>query len=296
MEFWRKEPGIMLNWYAETPATDGMPITDVESLYVDSMSALPSFEVLSKRIKAFQQRLKNIREAKTLSRYAGPVLFEGQAAAELFAKGFATVLLGNPRIVVDDQRFEGMFATSAGVFTDKISTRVLPSHMKVTDEPTRKDFSYYYPVDEEGVKAKPTIVVQGGILKRLLNSRALVPGVTDSKASRRASGVAPSNLIVESTKAKPLAELKQGMLQIVKDRGIEFGIIVRRMANPADQFARSRGRTVIFTSGAAGQSVQLSPVIEAFKIFPDGREELIRNIEISSFTTAAFRDLAGVST
>lgn len=294
-EFWRNDPGIMLNWFAETQATDGMPITDVESIYVDSMSALPSLEELTRRIKAFQQRLLNLREAKTLTRYAGPVLFEGQAAGELFAQGFATALLGNPRVVVDDQRFEGIFASSAGVFTDKISTRVLPSHIKVTDDPTRASFAGSYPVDEDGVKAKPTVVVQGGILKRLLNTRALVPGVTDSTANRRASGVAPSNLIVESSKAKPLAELKQEMLQLVKDRGLEFGVIVRKIANPSDQFARPRGRTIIFTSGAAGQSLQLSPIVEAVKVFPDGREELLRNIEISSFTTAAFRDLAGVS-
>ena len=52
---------------------------------------------------------------------------------------------------------------------------------------------------------------------------------------------------------------------------------------------------VIFTGGPAGQALQLAPIIEAVRIFPDGREELLRNIEISGFITAAFRDLAGVS-
>lgn len=295
-QFWRSVPYIMINWYAEAQATDGMPVTDVETLYFDGTAPIPSAAELTQKVQAFQKRILDLRQAKSLNRYAGPVLFEGQAAAEIFAQGFATALLGVPRLVVDDQRFEGIFGSSTGVFTDKVATRVLPSHIKLTDDPTRPGWAGSYQVDEEGVKAKPTVLVQGGILKRLLNTRALVPGVTESTASRRGSGVAPSNLILESSKAKPLAELKQEMLQLVKDRNLEFGVIIRKIANPADQFARPRGRTIIFTSGSAGQSLQISPVIEAFKIYPDGREELVRNLEISSFTTAAFRDLAGVST
>jgi hypothetical protein len=291
-EFWRNSPSIMINWYAEAQASDGMPISDVETHYFNSASEIPD---LTLKIRAFQKRLLDLTAAKTLTRYAGPVLFEGQAAAELFAQGFATALLGTPRIVVDDQRFEGIFGANTGVFSDKISTRVLPSHMRLTDDPTRPNLAGSYKVDEDGVKTKPTVVVQGGILKRLLNTRALVPGVSDSTANRRAAGIAPSNLILESSKAVPAAQLKQDLLQIVKDRGLEFGVMIRKIANPADQFAKPRGRMVIFTGGPAGQALQLSPVIEAVKVFPDGREELLRNIEISGFNTAAFRDLSGVS-
>ncbi len=291
-EFWRNSPSIMINWYAEAQASDGMPISDVETHYFTSASEIPD---LKSNILAFQKRLLNLSAAKTLTRYAGPVIFEGQAAAELFAQGFATALLGTPRIVVDDQRFEGIFGANTGVFSDKISTRVLPSHMRLTDDPTRPNLAGSYKVDEDGVKTKPTVVVQGGILKRLLNTRALVPGVNDSTGNRRAAGIAPSNLILESSKAVPAAQLKQDLLQIVKDRGLEFGVLIRKIANPADQFAKPRGRMVIFTGGPAGQALQLSPVIDAVRIFPDGREELLRNIEISGFNTAAFRDLAGVS-
>lgn len=291
-EFWRNSPSIMVNWYAETQASDGMPVSDVESHYFTSASAMPD---LTEKVRAFQKRLLALTNAKTITRYAGPVLFEGQAAAELFAQGFATALLGTPRIVVDDQRFEGIFGANTGVFSDKISTRVLPSHLRLTDDPTRPNLAGSYKVDEDGVKTKATVVVQGGILKRLLNTRALVPGVSDSTGNRRAAGVAPSNLILESSKAVPAAQLKQDLLQIVKDRGLEFGVMVRKIANPADQFASPRGRRVIFTSGSAGQALQLSPVVEAVRVFPDGREELLRNIEISGFNTSAFRDLSGVS-
>ena len=294
-EVFRNSSGVMVNWYADAQAADGMPIADVESLYFASVKEIPPVAELTARIRAFQKKILALQAATSITRYAGPVLFEGQAAAELFAQGFATALLGVPRIVVDDQRFEGMFAASAGVFTDKIATRVLPSHLKVTDDPTRAGLLGSYKVDEEGVKTKPNEIVQNGILKRLINTRALVPGVMDSTGNRRAAGVTPSNLIVESTKGVPMSELKQQLLGLVKDRNLEYGVIVRKIANPGDQFARPRSRTIIFTSGGAGQSLQLSPVVEAVKVFADGREELLRNLEISSFTTASFRDMVAVS-
>jgi len=294
-EFWRNQPSVMINWYAEGQASDGMPVTDVEWIYVTSAKQIPTLAELSNKIQAFQRRLLKLKAASTLTRYAGPVLFEGQAAAELFAQAFATALLGVPRIVVDDQRFEAIFGSDTGVFTDKIATRVLPGHMRLVDDPTRAGFAGTYQIDEEGVKAKPTVVAQGGILKRLLNTRSLIPGVTDSTGNRRAAGIAPSNLILETSKGLPLENLKQELLNLVKDRGLEYGIIVRKIANPSDQFARPRGRMVIMTRGGAGQALQLSPVVEAVKVFADGHEELLRNLEISGFNTTSFRDLAGVS-
>ncbi|MFN8686652.1 MAG: metallopeptidase TldD-related protein [Acidobacteriota bacterium] len=288
-EIWRAVPETTITWYADAQAPDGMPIVDAEN------AVFTTTEDITANINAFVDRILRLRKAPTIQRYAGPVLFEPAAAAELFSQAFATNLLGIPRLVVDDQRFEAIFATS-GPFSDKISTRVLPSHMRVTDDPTRPNMPGSYKVDEEGVTAKPTILVQGGILKRLLNTRAIVPGVTDSTASRRPNGVSPSNLIVDSTKGTPIADLRRDLLQFVKDRNLEYGIVIRKIANPTDSFARPRSRNIIMTSGIGQQSIPIAPIIEAIRVFPDGREELIRNLEISGFTTAAFRDLAGIST
>lgn len=289
------EPGTSIQWFADAQANDGMPITDVETLYFKSAADVPSLEELSTRLRAFSKRIIALRDAAKLTRYTGPVLFESAAAAEMFAQGFASALIGSPRVVVDDTRFEGIFAGTGSVLADKIGARVLPSNMRLTNDPTLANLAGSYAVDDEGVKARPTTLVQNGILKRLLNTRALVPGVTDSTASRRVFGPAPSNLVLESSATKPLAELKQQLIQLAKDRGLEFAVIVRKIANPTDQFSRPRSRMIVFSGGPGAQSVQISPVVEAVKVFPDGREELLRNIEISGFTTAAFRDLVGMS-
>lgn len=295
-EYWRAKPDLMITIYGEVQAADGMPTTDAESVYAHSPEGLPTAKDLEAKVKAMAERLLRIREATTVKRYAGPVLFEGAAAAELFAQGFASTLLGSPRIVVDDERFERMFGSDEGTLADKLDTRVLPTYLTLVNDPTRKGLGGSYEVDEEGVKAKATTLVENGLLKELLHTRSLIAGTTKSTASRRAAGVAPANLVVSSTRGLAAGELKAKLLELVRERKLEYGVIVRKIANPSDQFARPRGRVVIVTRGGGGpQGVPIAPVIEAVKVYPDGREEVVRNLEISSFGPSSFRELAAVS-
>jgi hypothetical protein len=293
-EYWREAPLLFLQFFADGQASDGMPVADVESIYYGDPANLPTPAALLDRLRAFEKRLRNLIAANVLQRYAGPVLFEEAAAAELFSQGFASSLLGVPRLVVDDPRFDGIFAADQGTLLDKLSTRVLPSHCSVTDDPTLKSGLGSRQVDEEGVRTKSVNVVENGILKRVLHTRSLIAGATQSTGSRRAAGVAPSNIVVQSTKGVPLTELRQQLLALIKDRNLEFGMIIRKLANPSDQFARPRSRVMIISRGGA-QGVTLSPVVEAVKVFPDGREELVRNLEIQGFALASFRDIVGVS-
>jgi hypothetical protein len=291
-EYLRREPTLMLNWYGEAQASDGMPITDVESLYVSRREDLPNREALAQRVQAFQQRLLKLKDAPVLPRYAGPVLFEGSAAAELVAQALTPALLGTPRLVVDDARFEGVFGSDAGTLIDKVGTRILPSHLTLSDDPTLAGLAGSYKVDEEGVPARSNVLVENGMLRQMLRTRSLIAGVKQSSGNRRLLGVAPSNLVLQSKKGLDPAALKAELLQVVKDRGLEFGMVVRKIANPNDQFTRARNRIIISTGGGSGaQGVAIAPVIEAYKIFPDGREELVRNLSISGFGPNQFRDL-----
>lgn len=291
-EYWRREPSLMLNYYGEAQAADGMPIIDVESIYVSRREDLPSREALTARIQAFQQRILKLKEAPLLQRYAGPVLFESSAAAELVAQALLPSLLGTPRLVVDDARFEGMFSSDAGSLIDKVGTRILPTHMSLSDDPTIPNLGGSYKVDEEGVAAKANVLIENGMLRQMLRTRALIAGTKQSTGNRRLLGAAPSNIVLQSKKGSDAAALRAELLQVVKDRGLEFGMIVRKIANPGDQFARSRNRVIISTGGGSGaQGVPIAPVIEAYKVFPDGREELVRNLSVLGFGPNQFRDV-----
>ena len=286
---------------ADTQATDGMPLSDFEVIHARSFQDLPPRDEIVKRIRALQARQESLRKAPLVERYTGPVLFEGQAAAELLLQGLGSALVGVPRVVVEDPRFERAFTANGG-FADKIGGRVLPDSFGVIDNPAARDFQgqpFYggYPVDDDGVLAKPTVLVENGILKTLLHGRGLIPGTTASTASRRGTGPSPSNLLFTADKGLPPDRLKAELIRVAQQRGKEYGIVARRIGNPmlAMTFARGRARTIIMTGGNGPGSIDVEPLIEAYKVYRDGREELVRNLSINGLTLGAFKDVIATS-
>jgi predicted Zn-dependent protease len=297
--FTRQARFAQLTINADTQALDGMPVSDVEAIYARSWQDLPSRDELVKRVRTLQSRLENIRKASLLERYTGPVLFEGQAAGEIFLQGVASRLTGVPRLVVDDLRFQNAFNSNGGL-ADRIGGRILPDFLSITDNPKLREIQGQplfggYQVDDDGVKAGPTVLVDKGVLKTLLHTRALIPETTQSTASRRGSAPMPSNLLFTTDKGLPADQLKAELLRQAKQRGKDYGIIVRRMGNPTLDISLNRSRTIIITSVNAPGSIQVEPLVEAYKVYPDGHEELVRNLEINGLTLGAFKDVVAVS-
>lgn len=129
-------------------------------------------------------------------------------------------------MVVDDLRFERMYSANGG-FADRVGARVLPEFLTVTDDPSAHEFHGQilyggYPVDDDGVTPHPTVVVENGILKTLLHTRALVPVTTQSTASRRGNGPMPSNLLIAAGKTMSSNQLRAELLRMAKQRGLDF--------------------------------------------------------------------------
>ncbi len=85
------------------------------------------------------------------------------------------------------------------------------------------------------------------------------------------------------------------LLRMAKQRGLDFGIVVRRMSNPVIQQSLGRSRVIIMTRGNAAGSIDVEPLIEAYKVFPDGHEELVRNLNINSLTFGSFKGIVAAS-
>jgi microcin-processing metallopeptidase PmbA/TldD-like protein len=295
----RGASGATLTINADAQAADGMPITDFEVIHANSLDQLPPRDEIVRRIRALQSRLEGLRKATDLDRYTGPVLFESDAVAELFLQALGSALAGVPRVVVDDLRFERVYSSNGG-FAERIGTRVLPEFLTVTDDPSAREFRKQplfggYDVDDDGVTPHPTVLVDKGILKTLVHTRALIPGTTRSTANRRGNGPMPSNLLITSDKSRTPEELRAELLRMTKQRGNEFGIVVKRMANPMTQSPLNRSRIIIRTSGNGPGNISVEPLIEAYKVFPDGHEELVRNLNLNSLTLASFKDIVAVS-
>jgi hypothetical protein len=71
--------------------------------------------------------------------------------------------------------------------------------------------------------------------------------------------------------------------------------VVRRIANVQLIASLLRSRVIMGGSGNAPGTLRVQPLLEAYKVFPDGQEEPVRNLEVSGLTMANFRNILAFS-
>jgi hypothetical protein len=295
--FTRSKLAYTIRVDAETQAADGLPIHDTLQFFGASLSELPGKTDLVVKAQDMGERLLKLRAASSLESYNGPVLFEGQAAAEVFAQTFAPGLVASRIPDSDDPRFSTFFKQMLGQmglsasFLDRIGGRVLPESLDLVDDPRARDYQGSrlqgtYDMDDDAVPSRATRLVEKGTLKTLLASRVPVRNITHSTGSRRSMGAVPSNLILTCEKPATAAELRAELLRRVKDRGLDYGIVVRRTGSGADSLVRV---AAMMSSGP--QSTPSNTLLEVYKVFPDGHEVLVKGAQLSGLTAATFRDI-----
>ncbi len=295
--FTRSSPSLKLNVQAETQAADGLPISDSIVVHGRSAADLPPRDAILSGAREMAARILALRSAATLERYSGPVLFEGPAAAEIFCRQFAPALLAVRRPVSDDSRLDAFYGQMAaqfggGSFAGKMGGRVLPEFLGVTDDPLRSDYQGTpllggQAIDDDGVVPRRTRLVEHGVLKALLASRVPVLEAPRSTGSRRAWGPAPSNLLVASDRTLGGAELRKELLRAAKARGLDHAIVVRRVGggDATASLARLAARMGAPVEGGS------SALAQVYRIHPDGREEILRGVELAEMPLAAFKDV-----
>ena len=292
--FVRHEPSVYVGVEAKTQAVDGMVLQDFEAFHGYQWDDLPNREAMIRRVRALGETLAARREAEFVDRYSGPVLFEGQAAAELFAQAMAPRLLATRVPISERSNMDSSIARLRNPFLDKVGARILPRFLDVRDDPTLAEYRGRplfggYSVDDDGVPAAPTVLVENGILKTLLSTRNPVPGVAGSTGSRRGGGARPSNLLITTAQGLNAEELRNEFVALVRERGNDFGIVVRRLGNPSAKLDRTD-----FPTSNFGQ-VHVERLVRAYKVYPDGREALIGKAELSGVSEATFKEIVAAS-
>lgn len=284
--FVRQTPEIAFHASATTQSKDSMEMKDKVDEYGRQRKDLPSTEALTKEVSDMAHELISMQEATGPRRYNGPVLFEDQAVVDLFAHHFVPNLSAQPRVRSGGNAMSSALSGILGggsntmlgggetPLLNRIGARVLPEFLSLSDDPTLKEFDHHllfgtYKVDEEGVTSRRTELVKDGVLKALLTSRSPVRGILQSSGNMRGNGIAPGNLILSSSKASTTEGLKAKLLELVKERNLEFGVVIRRLEGNA--------------------------VVSAYRLFPDGKERPMRNVSLSEFTYRSFKAVLAVS-
>jgi len=282
---------------ATAQASDGMTVRDWAMFHALETSGMPSEADMGRTIQTMAKNVEALAQAPKGEDYSGPVLFEGMAGAQILAE-----VLGKnfslPRRPVMEPGRNAAFTTSE--LEGRIGARVLPDSFDVVDDPTQKEWhgrSLFgtYEVDREGIAPKPLHLVEKGLLKGYLLTRQPVRGYEGSNGRARmpgsygASGAGVSNLIVTSSQAVPVAELKKKLLEMVAARMKPYGIIVRKMDFPSSASVDEARR--LLAGAQSGGSRPISLPLLTYRVYPDGHEELVRGVRFRGLNTRSFRDV-----
>ena len=134
-------------------------------------------------------------------------------------------------------------------------------------------------MDDEGVPDKTLSLVEKGVLKDFLRTREPVRGYTESNGRARLAGStpAPTNLIVTARETNSLADLKKKMIDLCQQRGLPYGIIVRKMDFPSTA-PLDEARKMLAGAGAGASAVSMP--LHVYRLYTDGHEELIRGVRL----------------
>ena len=294
--FTRTTPWGSIRSTAETRTTDDMALEDALVISSGSPTDLPDRSSLVPRLEQFAQRLSRLRSTAPAETYNGPVLFEGAAAAELFASVFGSQLAANRMPVSDLPNFERFSGMTPGLL-DRIGARVLPRTFSVTENPSLRTFDGAVIggalVDDEGVRTRETKLVDHGVLRTLLTTRVPVEGIGRSTGSRRGTVAAPTNVFVSTDSGLAPERLRQRLVALAKANGNDYAIIVRRIGG-----GRSGGRGFSALMAGLAESEGPGPAIpiaDAVRLYADGREEPIRGVTVAGMSGSSFRNIVAAS-
>lgn len=269
--------------YAMTKADDGMELPRYESFISLTPEGLPDDATVLKFVAKMIDDLHALRSAPVLDPYTGPAILSGRASGVFFHEVFGHRIEGHR------QKSEN----EAQTFKKMVNQKVLPDTFSVVSDPTLLHLagtalagSYLY--DDEGVKAQKVDVVSDGILKNFLMSRSPIEGFPHSNGHGRNQSGLPvvarqSNLIVTTSKPVSRDELKKMLLDEIKKSNKPFGLFF----DDIEGGFTMTGRTV-------PNAFNVLPVM-VYRVYPDGREELVRGADLIGTPLTTFSKILAAS-
>ena len=258
-----------LELFVQSKAPDGMDINRYANFdWLDPKNE-PSDKEIFDSIAQLIRETEALDKAPLVDPFAGPALLTGRAAAVFFHEVFGHRAEG----------FRQKDISEGQTFTSKVGEQILPDFISIKDDPTEATLDGQmllgnYAFDDEGVPGANTLLVDHGVLKTFLMSRSPLVTIPHSNGhGRRQLGYVPvarqGNLIVTSTKTFTDAELRQKLIELAKQQGKPFGLLIDDIAG---------GFT--FTGRGQPQAFQVTPLV-VYKVFADGRpDQLVRGVDI----------------
>ncbi len=205
-------------------APDGMQVGRSNGMTAVTAAGLEGREAFRKRTLANLGSFEALRQAPVVDAedYHGPVLFSGDAAADVVNRLFV------PNIDADRPEM-GTSARTQGAYQSSFRSPVLPPFLSVIDDPTLHSFEGKplvgaYDVDDEGERAASVTVVDHGKLVNYLLGREPVKDFPESNGHGRATLGGPAHphagvLVVKSAEPLTTEQLRTKLTALARDQG-----------------------------------------------------------------------------
>jgi predicted Zn-dependent protease len=262
------QPVYRLMISALSKADDGMELPRYESYSAFSLEGMPDDSAVLKDVDRMIRDLEALGSAPIVDPYTGPAILSGRASGVFYHEIFGHRVEGHRQ----KSEEEGQ------TFKKKVGQAVLPENFSVYSDPTlrhlgKSDLVGAFAYDNEGVKARRVAVVDHGILKNFLMSRTPIEGFPHSNGhGRKQQGLAvvarQSNLIVDISSPVSHDELKRMLREEIKKQNKPFGLLFQDVEGG---FTLT-GRTI-------PNAFNVLPIM-VYRVFPDGREELVRGVDL----------------
>jgi TldD protein len=287
---------------ARAVADDGNQVWNTVFLTASRVADLPDEATMALAVDRVAAETEAIRKAPLADDYSGPVLFEHQAAPAMLAQVLSDALHAARKPVAPPDRPVPMLD---GVWASRIGSKVLPDWASLIDDPKQQQFDGKpllgsYLVDVEGVEAKRVQLVENGTLKSFYITRTPVRTFTGSDGHGRMHGgfgeAYPlfGNLFLQCSVTVPENQMKAKLMELVKNNGLKYGMVMRRVDFPSTA-SRQELEAILKQAASGGNPRTIASPILAYRVYPDGHEELVRGVRFKDFSAKDLRNIVAAS-
>lgn len=273
---------------AKCRTKDGQDLDRSYQYFYNDLNDVPPIDDLCAEIKNFNKLLVEESNAPVITdSYSGPVLFEGTAVSDAIRAYFIykdNGLLAKRKPLTQSEdmyRYSGQGSTEnrmEQMMNKKVADRRFDFiSMTGTPQWNGKKLLGYTPIDAQGVKPDSSLLlIENGILKKMLSDR------TPTKTNPTSNGhnlfkinspnadLSAGVLRVKASGTVPKKNLKDSLIAAAKDEGYDFAYMRRGYDHMLGFFV--------------------------FKVYPDGREEMVRNADINDLSQKQFKYINEIST
>ena len=274
------ETAYRLSVSGSTKADDGMELPRYEAFFSFTEDGLPGDAAVLATVRRVISDLEALRVAPVAEPYSGPAILSGRASGVFFHEILGHRVEGHRQRAADDGQ----------TFKDMIGEPLLPESFSVVFDPSVRQtadiqLSGTYRFDNEGVRGQRVEVIEDGVLKRFLMSRKPIEGFSSSNGhGRKQAGfqavARQSNLFVEVDEPHSDSALKAMLLAQLEEEGKEYGLL----------FDDIQGGFTM-TGRRVPNAFNVLPTM-VYRIYADGREELVRGVDLIGTPLTTFSQVA----